>query len=435
MNRKHSKSNFAPVIPMSQERCQRFQLVHPFTCMVAGMTGSGKTVWVQALLQQAQTVIDQPPERIIWCYSQWQNAYTQLLMMIPTIEFVKGIPESLENDTYLDVNIRNLIVMDDQMIEAGKDNRIVNLFTKGSHHRNLSVIYIVQNLFHQGKGTRSISLNSHYLVLFKNPRDKLQILTLAKQMYPSETAWFIKEYEEAVRRPYGYLFVDLRPTTPDRCRLRTNVLPDEERFDKGFDDNRISQELLKYLKQQTLIVPPPISEMQRIQNNMDNLLYRTNIGEDQKAKQYMQLQNKFLNYKHQLKSLIPEATIPSHPTPRVKQMSTNVLTGEVPTAPSPVEEPPGIITATPPQAPTQVTAPQVLSTTATSSSISSPSLPPSILTPPPTVESLSPVRKRKRPQSVKFVNYLDYEPKRASRRSRRLNRTSPYKYSQYDQDV
>ena len=241
---------------------------------------------------------------------------------------------------------------------------------------------------------------------------------------------------QRVRRggPYGYLFVDLRPTTPDRCRLRTNVLPGEERFDKGFDDKRISQELLKYLKQQTLIVPPPISAIQRIQNNMDNLLYRTNIGEDQKAKQYMQLQNKFLNYKHQLKSLIPEATIPTQPQ-ESNQISTYVLTGDVPTAPSPVEEPPGIITATPPQAPTQVTAPQVLSTTATSSSISSPSLPhPSILTPPPTVESLSPVRKRKRPQSVKFVNYLDYEPKRASRRSRRLHRTSPYKYSQYDQD-
>ena len=124
-------------------------------------------------------MIDQPPERIIWCYSKWQNAYTQLLMMIPNIEFVKGIPESLENDSYLDVNIRNLIVIDDQMIEAGKDNRIVNLFQKGSHHRNL---------FHQGKGNRSISLNSHYLLLFKNPRDKLQILSLAKQMDPSETA-------------------------------------------------------------------------------------------------------------------------------------------------------------------------------------------------------------------------------------------------------
>ena len=134
MNSKHSDSNFAPIIPMSQEKCQWFQLIHPFTCMVAGMTCSGKTVWVKLLLQQAQTVIAQPLERIIWCYSQWQPAYTQLLMMIPTIKFVKGILESLANDSYLDVSIRNLIVIDDQMTEARKDNRIVNLFAKGSHH-------------------------------------------------------------------------------------------------------------------------------------------------------------------------------------------------------------------------------------------------------------------------------------------------------------
>ena len=162
-------------------------------------------------------------------------------------------------------------------------------------------------------------------------------------------------------------------------------------------------------------------------------MYRTNLGEDQKAKQYMQLQNKFFNYKQQFKSLIPEATIHTQPQ-ESNQISTNVLTGEVPTASNPVQEPPEIIPATPVQAPTQVTAPQVLSTMATSSSISSPALLPSILTPPPTVESLSPVRKRKRPQSVKFVNYLDYEPKRAPRRSRRLHRTSPYKHSQYDKD-
>ena len=126
------------------------------------MTGSGKTIWVQSLLRQAYRMINLPPERIVWCYSQWQPAYMEMLVAISNNEFVKGIPESLENDSYLDVNIRNLIVFDDQMIEAGKDNRIVNLFTKGSHHRNLSVIYIVQNLFHQGKGNRSISLNSHY---------------------------------------------------------------------------------------------------------------------------------------------------------------------------------------------------------------------------------------------------------------------------------
>ena len=88
-----------------------------------------------------------------------------MLVAMPHIEFVKGIPTALEQDSYFDVSKWNLIVFDNQMIDASKDKRIVSLFTRGSHHHNLSMIYIVQNLFHQGKGSRSISLHSHYLVL------------------------------------------------------------------------------------------------------------------------------------------------------------------------------------------------------------------------------------------------------------------------------
>jgi UDP-N-acetyl-D-mannosaminuronic acid transferase (WecB/TagA/CpsF family) len=43
---------------------------------------------------------------------------------------------------------------------------------------------IVQNLFHRGKHHRTISLNAHYMVLFKNQRDVSQIMALAHQMYP-----------------------------------------------------------------------------------------------------------------------------------------------------------------------------------------------------------------------------------------------------------
>ena len=61
------------------------------------------------------------------------------------------------------------MVIDDQLADAGEDKQIFNLFTRGSYHRNLSIIYNVHNLFHQGKGSRSISLNSHYLVLLLEP--------------------------------------------------------------------------------------------------------------------------------------------------------------------------------------------------------------------------------------------------------------------------
>ena len=167
-----------------------------------------------------------------------------------------------------------------QVLLDSKDKRIENLFARGSHHRNLSVIYIVQNLFHQGKGSRSISLNSHYLVLFKNPRDKLQILTLAKQMYPGQT--------------------DFLTTTQGNCRLRTNVLPSEEGFNQaGFQEN-IPQELLKYLKQQTLSPVPLLPAMQEIQGNMDGVFSRNDLRDDEKAKRSFQLQNRYLPFKEQL---------------------------------------------------------------------------------------------------------------------------------------
>ncbi|KAK3741878.1 hypothetical protein QZH41_013361 [Actinostola sp. cb2023] len=208
-------------------KCDRFQLLHPFTAIVAGMTGSGKTVWVQNLLQHASRVIQPPPQRIVSSYSQWQPAYEQMQQTLPGIEFVKGIPHDLDEDWYFDPKVNNLIVIDDQMAETSNDQRILNLFTKGSHHRNLSVIFLCQNVYFQGKIMRTLSLNAAYLVLFKNPRDKLQITTLGKQMYPGKTDQFLHKYEAAVERLYGYLFVDLKPNTPEECRLRTNVLPND----------------------------------------------------------------------------------------------------------------------------------------------------------------------------------------------------------------
>ena len=70
-------------------------------------------------------MINPPPERIVWCYSQWQPAYMEMLVSVPNIEFFKGIPPAL------DVNKRNLMVFDDQMMDGSKDKRIVNLFTRG----------------------------------------------------------------------------------------------------------------------------------------------------------------------------------------------------------------------------------------------------------------------------------------------------------------
>ena len=101
------------------------------------------------------------------------------------------------------------------------------IFTRISHHRNVSVIYITQNIFPRNKFARTISLNSHYMILFKNPRDAGQFATLARQMYPEGSTFAIEAFKDATSVPYGYLLVDMKPDTDERHRLRTNVFPGE----------------------------------------------------------------------------------------------------------------------------------------------------------------------------------------------------------------
>ena len=202
------------------------RLRHPFTCVIAGPTPSGKTRFTKRLiLAEGNKLIEPPIENIIWCYGEYQDAYDHLASLVPQIRFVEGYPDDLLQS--LDRRQRTLVVIDDLMSESGNNTKVTELFTKGSHHRNLSVILILHNLFYKGREMRTISLNAHYMVLFKNPRDASQINHLARQMYPRKTKYMMEAYHDATSIPYGYLLIDLKPDTEESLRLRTNIFPGE----------------------------------------------------------------------------------------------------------------------------------------------------------------------------------------------------------------
>jgi len=72
-------------------------------------------------------------------------------------------------DSVFDGSQPTMLVIDDLMSETNQ--LMADIFTKRSHHHDISVIYMTQNVFDKNKYARTISLNVHYLVLFKNPRD------------------------------------------------------------------------------------------------------------------------------------------------------------------------------------------------------------------------------------------------------------------------
>ena len=89
---------------------------------------------------------------------------------------------------------------------------------------------IEKQSFSSSKMARNISLITQYLVFVKSPRDQQQIMVLARQLYPD--SHLFHTYEKATKRGkcYGYLFIDLKPHTPDDQRLKTNILQQESTF-------------------------------------------------------------------------------------------------------------------------------------------------------------------------------------------------------------
>ena len=196
---------------------------HPFTCLISGPTGCGKTSLVKSMIDNR--LLFPKPEKVLWFFAEDQPLYSS---MKAHVQFIKGLPDDF--DSFLTGFGPGLVVFDDLMTRAHSDQRMTKLFSVGSHHRNLSVIFIVHNLFHQGKEMRNLSLNSHYIILFKNPRDKLQISTLARQMYPGNVKFITEAYSDATKQAYGYLLFDLKPETEERLRIRTGILPKDTPF-------------------------------------------------------------------------------------------------------------------------------------------------------------------------------------------------------------
>lgn len=189
---------------------------HPFTCIVSGPSKSGKTHLVMSLLNDLPRFIDTKIEKILFCYSEFQEAFEKF----EGIEFHKGV---VDTDT-MDAQQPKLVIIDDMMDECLDSKVVSDLFTKGSHHKNISVIFMTQNIFAKGKYSRTISLNSQYLILFKNPRDQGQIRHLAQQMYPGRFKFLVEAYNDATEKAHGYLFVDNHQATDNEIRIQTNIL-------------------------------------------------------------------------------------------------------------------------------------------------------------------------------------------------------------------
>ena len=262
---------------------------HPFTMIVAGPTRSGKTSWVVNLLKNRMNQIKPTPSRIVYCYMHWQPMYDELEQIIPSIEWGDGLPTEETFSTFPN----SIVVLDDLMDGIVNDSKMMKVFTEGSHHQNISVIFMTQNIFHPGKKARTILLNTQYMVLFKNPRDRQQIKTLARQMYPDDWLNFMKVFKKETDKPYGKLIIDLRPNVLEKDRFLKERDCEHDSSTSSIKSDNLTMEQMysNQLRQQreTLRYEDPYKLKAIDSESKMNKLLKSNIPENIKSARYNEL--------------------------------------------------------------------------------------------------------------------------------------------------
>ena len=191
------------------------------TCFqVVGPSGSGKTHFVCKLLQHNK-LFSYKFNKIYWHHAGiGESGLTgKEICKLKSIKFVEGFDENWSKR----LSKGDVIIIDDLYQESNKEADFNNLFTKISRHKEVTVIFITQNLFHQGGQHRTRNLNVQYLILFKNPRDQTVVDFVARQAFPNNRKYLIDSFNDATKDAHGYLFLDFTQSCPDDMRVRTDI--------------------------------------------------------------------------------------------------------------------------------------------------------------------------------------------------------------------
>ena len=180
-------------------------------CIIYGATNVGKTTFMLEILKQR--LIEPFPSHIVYMYGVAQPFMeTWNAGQNPKINFVQGLDFS-------QVQSSSVLVIDDLLLDNNKD--VAKTFILGSHHKQISVFFLTQNLFPRDDLFRLMSLNCHYFVLFQNQRNFRQVLTLARQAFTNIDR-VINAYKRASLDPRGFILLTFNPLIPRELSVITD---------------------------------------------------------------------------------------------------------------------------------------------------------------------------------------------------------------------
>ena len=178
------------------------KLIHPFSLIVSGPTSSGKSTLLFQILDNLHQNTTPVIEKVVYIYGIYQDIFKNY----PNIFFT-------DNLDFMDCSteVPTVIILDDLMSVLNNSKKLEELFTRGVHHKKVSVVLTLQNLFYHGGVMKTLRDNAMYIALTKHIQDVSKLDTFARQLESKNSNYFKESYADAVSKKYGYLFCDLHP--------------------------------------------------------------------------------------------------------------------------------------------------------------------------------------------------------------------------------
>ena len=194
------------------------RLKENFKLFVTGPSRCGKTFFVCDLLQNINSFCKTPPVSVIYVYKVWQEKFEEMKNYVH--KFI------MDDDCTMDRIKENLfgnstlLILDD-LLHSKALKEISTLFIVDARHQNLSMIFLTQKMFVNNEYFLQISQNSDYFCIFKNPRNSMEIRTLAQQITPGNLG-LIKFYTEATKSLFSYILINLTQECVEKVKYLSN---------------------------------------------------------------------------------------------------------------------------------------------------------------------------------------------------------------------
>lgn len=196
----------------------------PKSIVISGPSGSGKSTVAFSLIRERDKFFrSEARQKVFYHIPPQHSIYIPPdLLSDPLFHVREGYP------TVDDMTEPCICVIDD--FGQDLDPIVADIFTKYCHHRGISILLLVHNIFLKDKKQifRLISLNANLVFLLSSKRDLAQLRAFGKQIAPTNSAGFLEAYQDAMKmRNHGYLCVDFSQKSKEELKLRTRIFFDD----------------------------------------------------------------------------------------------------------------------------------------------------------------------------------------------------------------